>query len=490
MNSSRINCTSCGNEINVTVFEGMTSVYCPGCRKRIALGQGSDGQPKTREARNTVPKTDSIKKRSAGAEGHEPEKNKRPNDLGSDPFIRFEKNETVISERNAELRDSTGRRVFTGWLPQGFKGSAKHEPAGNDPDTPLILWSFAKNGAGQEMFCRGRKNYRINKLDPASQGAFKGFDDYLDENAAAILGTNRIRVIKRVPALKETTAEMQRYLAERRAGIEAMSRGQGMQYVVQGQYGANAGKLYEADTARGKRYLLLNVSMLADEYCSYSPLLLSSQQRSAQMMSRMGMGFGIPMQQAAPFIDTDPNTPFGCHAARGVTSAEIVWNIYSLGCFMSDLLPTRNELRDFYRFINSLHLDSSFAQMMEQLSQQIAYNIMLDQQQAQQIMGQMISDQQRSHDRQRDIMNSLNEHRDRVSQEMYAARNADFDHRSRLQHESMMGVNSYDRTDGRRVEADVSVDRVFQHINDPDRLASAGMTADVPFDWTELEKLK
>ena len=488
--SSKLICRFCGNEININISEGMTSVYCPSCRKRIPIGQDNS---------STVPKAEAPQRQSAPAQRTAPAPNRtqkqqnspepvRQNDLGSGEYLRFEKSETVINDTNAEFCDSTGRRIFTGWLPQGFKGSAKYESNGSDPDTPLILWSFAKNASGREMFFRGRKNYRINRLDPVQQNIFRSFDDYLNENAAAILGTNRIKVIKRIPALKESTAEMHQSLAKRKADIEALNCGQTMQYVVQGQYGANAGKLYEADTAQGKKYLLLHVSMLADEYCSYSPMLLSSQQRSAQMLNRFG--YFNPMQQGGLMIDTDPNTPFGCHQAHGVSSADILWNIYGFACFMSNVLPTRTELRDFYRFINSLRIDSAFGQVMAQMSQQIAYNIMLDQQQAQQIMGQMISDQQRSHDRRRDIMNSLNEHRDRVSQQMYDARNADFDRRSRLQHETIMGVNSYDRTDGRRVEIDVSVDRVFQHIYDPDRLVGAGVTADVTFDWTELQRLK
>ena len=52
-----------------------------------------------------------------------------------------------------------------------------------------------------------------------------------------------------------------------------------------------------------------------------------------------------------------------------------------------------------------------------------------------------------------------------------------------------MGVNTYTRTDGTTVEADVRYDRVFQHENDPNLLLGAPNTADVPFNWTELERL-
>ena len=53
-----------------------------------------------------------------------------------------------------------------------------------------------------------------------------------------------------------------------------------------------------------------------------------------------------------------------------------------------------------------------------------------------------------------------------------------------------MGVNTYTRTDGTNIEADVRFDRVFQRENDPTQLIGAPNTADVPFGWTELEKLK
>ena len=115
---------------------------------------------------------------------------------------------------------------------------------------------------------------------------------------------------------------------------------------------------------------------------------------------------------------------------------------------------------------------------------------MQDEQQAANIMGQMVRDQQRSFDRRNAIMQDLNNHRDNLFQQRMAADNAAFDRRSRLQHEAIMGVNTYTRTDGTTVEADVRFDRVFQRDHDPTQLIGAPNTADVPFGWTELEKLK
>ncbi len=483
MTRDNIFCRYCGKKLDVRLSEGMTSVYCPFCRKRNSLGElKADRQQPVQQPQNA---------------GHE-RRHENSEAIGGDPVIQFKYGETAAQEPNSVFRDSSGRDIFRGWLPAGFAPSARAENNGEDADAPLLLWAFARNSRGKKWFYRSRKNYSVNKLVPAEQNVFKPFDSYLDENAVSLLGTNNIRVIKRVASFDETKRKMQEQLAQRKAAIEAMSGGNNIQFVVQGEYGAEGGKLYEAAALGKTRYLLLHTIMLADEYSAYSPMMIRSQQRSAQILSRthvgrfgMGMGMGMPMQmQAQPFIDTDPNVPFGRHRAEGVFSSEITWNVYSFSAFLSDTLPSRGELVDFYRFVNSLTVDSAMQSVIEQLSQQTALRRMQDDQQAANIVGQMIADQNRSFDRRRDIMNSLSEHRERLFEQQYAASNADFDRRSRLTHESIMGVDTYAGIDGRNVEADISIDRVFQHNTDTDRFTAAGKTADVPFDRTELQKLK
>ena len=407
----------------------------------------------------------------------------------------FRPEDITVPESNAEFLSSAGERILTGWLPDGFSGSAKAEQSFQTPDFPFLLWAYAKNASGASYFCRKERIYSINKLIPNTENPFRPFDAYLDENAASVLGTNRIRLLKRIPASAESEKKLYETLVKHRQQIESQSRGNFIQYAVQGEYGAEGGKLYEAETAGRKSYLFLYTVMVADEFGSFSPMLLQSQARTNQMLMNFQMRgrvpfFNMPVQQGMPAIDTNPNVPFGSHRTDGMTTAMIVWLIPVLAGFQSDTLPTEAELRDFYRFIRSLKTAPETERLIGQVKEQLILRKMADEQQAANIMGQMVRDQQRSFDRRSAIMQDLNDHRDAIFQQRIAADNAAFDRRSRLQHEAIMGVDTYIRTDGTTVEADTRFDRVFQRDNDPTLLLGAPMTADVPFGWTELEKLK
>ncbi len=410
-------------------------------------------------------------------------------------LIELTQSETAAQQSNTDFFSSEKEKIFTGWLPESFTGYAKYEPSFQTPDFPLLLWAFAKNGSGSEYFCRKEKIRSINKLDPNAENPFRLFDAYLDENAAALLGTKALRLVKRVPAFQESQQKLYDILMKRKQQIESRSQGNFIQYVVQGEYGAEGGKLYEAEIGGRKKYLLLYTVMIADEYGAFSPSLLQSQARTNQMLQSMRtMGrlpfFQMPQQQGMPVIDTDPNTQFGCHRTDGFTTNMITWLIPAFAGFLSDSLPDKEAVCDFYKFLNSLKVAPETEQQINRLREQIMVRQMADQQQAANIMQQMVRDQQRSFDRRSEIMRDLNEHRDNLFQQRIAADNAAFDRRSRLQHESIMGVNTYTRTDGTNIEADVRFDRVFQRENDPTQLIGAPNTADVPFGWTELEKLK
>ena len=170
-------------------------------------------------------------------------------------------------------------------------------------------------------------------------------------------------------------------------------------------------------------------------------------------------------------------------------SATIQWVLFGFCGFRSDTLPTRDEIREFYRYVNSLHVDQQLMKKIQQLQEHIVQQRIQAQQQMSQAMSQMARDQQQSFERRNAIMQDLSDHRDRVFQEMRASREAADDRRMRQTHEAIMGVNTYVRTDGSTVEADVRHDRVFQHENDPDLLIGANQSADVPIDWVELHKL-
>ena len=265
-------------------------------------------------------------------------------------------------------------------------------------------------------------------------------------------------------------------------------------------YGAIGGKLYEAEVGGRKKYLFLRVQMSAEEVGSYSPSLLQSQQRTASMLHSMQSMIGSPFMGMNPFqpqqpaaipgIDTDPTTPFGRHRTDGLTSNEIRWSIYCFGGFLSDTLPTKDDICTFYKFLNGLRIAPSFKQQLDQIQNQLINQQIQTQQQTSRIMGQMVRDQQASFERQNQIMKSTSDFQDQMFRQRMAADNDAFDRRTRQQHEMIMGVNTFAGADGTTVEADVRYDRVFQNDGNPTQLIGAGFTADVPFGWTELDKLK
>lgn len=411
--------------------------------------------------------------------------------------LQFAYGETTPPEPNAALCSADRQAVFHGWLPDGFSGAAKTEMNLQCLDYPVLFSAMANNSAKrQTMFCRKERSYSINKLMPQGGNPFRLFDDYLDEHAAALLGTGNLRVIDRINGFDEVQKQIYDLLLKRKQQIEAQSSGQLMQFVVQGEYGADGGKLYEAEVGGKRKYLLLYTTMIADEFGSYSPQLIQSQARTNALLQNFQMrrfgGFGFPQQNMPAqmtMIDTDPAVPFGQHRSDGLSSNTITWVIFGFSGFFSEARPTRGEVRDFLMFMNSLHLTPETQQHLSQIKERLMMQHMADEQQAQQIMGHMLQDQQRSFDRRSEIMRDLNEHRENLFQQQVAADNAAFDRRSRLQHEAIMGVNTYARTDGTNVEADVRYDRVFQHENNTDLLLGAPNTADVPFGFTELERL-
>lgn len=411
--------------------------------------------------------------------------------LAPGDVIRFAYGETSAPASNAAFATAEQERIFTGWLPEGFTGSAKHEANLGDADVPVILWAYA-NAPGRSYFFRKEKRYSVNKLAQNAENPFRTLEAYLDENAVQLLGTDAIRLLHRVAPFEQVEQKMLADQQSRRQQIESMGQGDFVRFVVQGQYSALGGRLYEAETGGQKKYLLLRVTMIADEYGSYSPSLIQSQQRTANMLRSMGAM--VPFQAQAPagmpVIDTDPHTPVGQHRTDGLSMNCIRWCLFQFGGFLSDTCPTIDEIRNFYRFLNSLKVAPECQQQLDALSQQIAMQQMQIQQQTANIMGQMVRDQQASFDRRSQIMKETADYRDQLFQQRLASDNAAFDRRVRQNHEMIMGVNTFMGTDGRPVEADVRYDRVFQKDNDPTQLLGAGITADVPFGWTELDQLK
>ena len=458
MAQNTIFCTACGRMI--TFDPSYQPKFCPGCGNQLMAAAPAEPAP-----------TPAAPAPSA------------------DDAIRFVQGETTPPASNAAFSTEKQERVFTGWLPEGFTGPAKLEPNPGDADVPAILWAYANAQDGRAYFLRREKRYTIDKLKQGGENPFRTLEAYLDENAAQILGTNAIRLLKRVLPFEQVEQQMLADRQGRKQQIEAMGQGDFLRYVVQGQYTGIGGRLYEAEVGGKKQYLLLRVTMFADEYGSYSPQLIQSQQRTNAMLQSMGI-FNTPQPAAMPSIDTDPRTPIGQHRTDGLTMNQIRWCIFQFGGFFSETLPDKAAVCEFYKFINSLQIAPELQQRLDAFSQQMLFQQMQIQQQTTNIMGQMVRDQQASFERRSQIMKETADFQDQMFQQRLASDNAAFDQSARRSHEMIAGVNTFMGADGIPVEADVRYDRVFQKDGDPTQLLGAGITADVPFGWTELDKLK
>ena len=493
MDTTTLTCPQCGAAVTYVPAEQPRPRFCTQCGQALAA---TEPQPEPAAA--------------------QPKPQAEPTALPE--VIEFAHGETAGPAANARFATESGELVFSGWLPEGYAGSATIEQNPHNADVPVVLWASARNGQGREWFFRREQSYDIDRLksDAGAQTRFMSFEEYLDTNAARLLGTTDLTLISRVMPFKETTAQIGQILQQRRQRLESMSNDL-MRYIVQGEYGAAGGRIYRAVVDGRPRYLLLEVSMLADEFGTFSPLSQQMAARNEQLAQQLrgmmgggvlgglGGGFGglgalgglfagasanpFAAQASASAIDTDPATPFGCHRTDGLMTATIQWVLFGFCGFASDTLPTRDEIRDFYRHVNSLRVDQQLTAQIQQIQEQIVQQKIRTQQQMSQAMQQMARDQQQSFERRNAIMQDLSDHRDRVYQEMRASREAADDRRMRQTHEAIMGVDTYVRTDGSTVEVDVRHDRVFQRENDPELLIGASRGADVPIDWVELHKL-
>ena len=192
MQNQTIFCTQCGRKI--TFDPSYQPKFCPGCGCKIAAQPQETPipvQPGNAPARPAVPQD-------------------------TCDVIHFAFGETSAPPQNAKLVTQQGELVFDGWLPEGFSGAAKYEPNLSDIDVPVILWAQARHPDGTEYFLRQHKRYQINKLNPSQENPFRLLDDYLDENAAAMLGTSSIRLIKRVAAFEQVEQQIRESLSKRK----------------------------------------------------------------------------------------------------------------------------------------------------------------------------------------------------------------------------------------------------------------------------------
>lgn len=417
-------------------------------------------------------------------------------------FMEIAPKEYEGAEGNNVFKDSKNVNILNGWLPDGYVTKAEVEANKDDMDCPLAMWARAKKADGTEMFCRRYKRIKIDKQK--EPGKFLGYEQYLDKQAAAMLETDNIRLIMRVPADDGELEEMRQKLIKHKHDMEKLPMGV-TRFVVQGEYGAIGGKLYEADVNGRKRYLFLHSYMLADEHGMYSEVINSMRRSTGGGFMGMGsmggfggMGglggvgglFGQQAQPAEPVIDTDPNTPFGMHRTDGLISNTIYWNIVSFGGLLSDTRPQRSDITDYLRFSHSLSVHPDLQAMIQQFQQQMVSQKMMSQQMLANSMQQAARQRQQEMDRHNAYMSGIRRDMDNIQQQMINSSNEHFDRSVRQSHEMVMGVNTYERTDGTNFEADVRYDRVFQRDNDPSLLVGTSSdSVEAPIGWTELHRL-
>lgn len=404
---------------------------------------------------------------------------------------------------NTVFYDKEKAPVCNGWLPAGYTPAASNVEIDMDNTSmPLIIWLAAANGKGQKLFSRVFRKYRFDKSKMMADNRFMEYDEYLDTNAVSILNTNNIRLVRRYWLNDDEMEELRDELRTVRDSFDKASIKGETEYIVQGVYGASGAKLYEADINGQKCYLLLTVRMLASEYGIINKILhntINSYQNMINSMNSLNRysggffsGYQPYQQQSVQQPASYDNTPFGQHRTDGFTSSNIIWDIHHFAGFVSPSEPDDNEVRDFLSFAKSTEYHPQLLQAVEQTQQMMIINKMQANQMIMNGFQQQMRMQQQSFDRSFNAMKSVLDMSFDMTAQRVAADNAAFDRQVRMNHEAIMGVNTYQRTDGSTVEVSVSADRVFQSTNDPSTVVGvSGSGPDVvPFGWTELTKLK
>ena len=401
---------------------------------------------------------------------------------------------------NTTFCDTNNEPVCRGWLPAGYIPSADLDSDFDYIDFPFIVWAKARSNDGKEWFNRLLRRYSFPKNKITPENRFMQYDEYLDTNAAALLNTNNIRLVRRYPLDDAEYEKLKNEIIEARDSFARFSSPD-LTYIVQSSYGGSGAKLYEANVGGQKKYLVLTARIIASEYGTFNKQLYEIQLRNRQLLnsSRNMFGGGYfgnnlynqPEPQPLQF-DTDPYTPFGQHRTDNLTSAMLLWKIYDFAGFISPVEPTENEIRDFLSFAKSFELHEHFKNFIDKIQQQLIMNEMQANQMLFNGMQQTLKVQQQSFDRSFNAMRSVSDMGFEMTQHRMAVDNAAFDRQVRHNHEAVMGVNTYQRTDGSTVEASVMNDRVFQRTGDPTTVAGvSGAGPDiVPFGWTELKKLR
>ncbi len=457
-----IKCSDCGKRIRLETEENEKLRYCPFCAAAI---------------RNEAEDKAQAEKDAAAAAGHR------------EPQERIMRNVTFFTKDR--------QPCCMGRIPSDYSPFGRLESYIENSDSPIVVWAAAKNNNGREMFCRIQKNFYYEKNGMGCSEPFLPFDEYLDSNAVNLLETDNIRLVKSFSLPKKDVQEMREILSRESQQLKARSQGDLFQIVIQGIYGGGGAKLYCAEKNGKKTYLVLNAVIIGYEFGNYSPMsrqLIERKMMSNQRVQMMGFNVNVPLTPAEMNallpIDTNPEIPFSQHRLDGLDNACVNWRIHSFAGFLSPEMPGNQDVQEFFEFINSLRVHKQIVEKVSQFQQQYLSKQIETQNTIYNISKQMLHDSQQSWERQKQTMQSLNDHRNKISAELQQSANEDFDNRSRREHESIMGVNTFEKKDGTRVEYSTSYDRVFQSDKDPDVTVGVNGFMDVPPDWTELDKLK
>ena len=401
--------------------------------------------------------------------------------------------------KNVTFMTSDGQPCGLGRIPGNYSPSGRIEPYMENADSPLLVWAAAVSPSGSRMFCRTNKCFFFPKSSINEENRFLELQEYLESNAVHLLGTKNIRLVKNFMLPEKDQQILHQDIEKDIKTVESQNRGDMNQIVIQSVYGGGGAKLYCAQTNGKTKYLLLNAVIHGIEYGRYSPMQKQLLQRSIASQQRLQMmGFAPPpnpyqdqINNAFLPIDTDPQTSFGMHRTDGLENAFLAWRVKSFAGFITEKEPTEKEISNFFEFVSSVKPHRNITEKIEQIQKKFLAQRMEEENIAFNAVQQMVKDNQRSWDRQRETIQSLKDTTDQISAQMRESAAADFDHRSRLEHESIMGVNTFGTKDGSTVEHSIKYDRVFQSDRDPDiTVGVSDYYGDVPIDWTELEKLK
>ena len=505
MSSFDFICNKCSKRICIQTEKNEQIKYCPLCGEKVITEEKKIESTATVENTQRQPIKIILPPRPKKNNGYGSTQTPREPKASQVPVqtVHDKKTNSATTSGTDNVKFCTEKNEYCcdGWIPEGYKPFARLETGGN-PDVPLIVWAFAKNNSGKQMFNRFKQAYSLSKSKVNEENRFREYDEYLDSNAAAILKSNTLRLVKRFPISDREEEDLRNTLIKKREMYNVFYNNDFTKCVIQSLYAGKGGKLYEAEVGGEKKYVLLHTTILACEFGTYSPLNNRLQQRNDQLLNNIrnmasGRSSGYFMQESftqqrntQPQIDTDPNTPIGRHRTDGLTTAVISWEILNFSGFISPTMPTEREINDFFRFLSSSRVCVPLTNAIEQYQCQLVNQHIKNQQAITSSIQQATRSQQASFERSQAAIKSLSEYSSALTQQRIASDNARFDRSVRRNHEAIMGVNTYTRTDGMNVEVPVTADRVFQNNNDPNLLIGANLADDVPFGWTELQKLQ